>query len=112
MDFDVRQERGVSIITASGELDAAKSPELEKVFASVPADASNRIVLDLKDTGFIDSSGLATLVRAFKRARSSGGNLVLAGLQPPVRKVFELTRLDKAFDIYGDTAEALTKLAK
>ena len=43
MEFDIRQERGISIVTASGELDAAKSPELEKVFASwKPEDAPRK----------------------------------------------------------------------
>ena len=100
------------MIVASGELDAAKAPELEKVLTQLlSGGAKKQLVLDLKGIGFIDSSGLATLVRAFKRARSAGGNLALADLQPAVQKVFELTRLDKAFDVFRSSADAIQRLA-
>jgi anti-sigma B factor antagonist len=111
MELKVSKERGVCLVMACGELDAATASEFNAKLDGLLTGGKQKVVVDLKDTGFIDSSGLATLVRAFKHARASGGSLVLAGLQPAVRKVFELTRLDKAFDIYRDSGEALARLA-
>jgi anti-anti-sigma regulatory factor len=51
-------------------------------------------------------------VRLFKQVRGHGGRLGLAALQPPVRHVFELTRLERSFDLYPDVAEALRRAAR
>jgi anti-sigma B factor antagonist len=110
MEFKVTKERGVCLVNACRELDATAAPDFNQKLESLLTDGKQKIVIDLKDTRFIDSSGLATLVRAFKRARAAGGALALAGLQPAVLKIFELTRLDRAFDIYRDRNEALAHL--
>ncbi len=111
MELKVSKERGVCLVSAGGELDAATASELHQKLEALLTGGKPKVIVDLKDTGFIDSSGLAMLVRAFKHARAAGGTLALAGLQPTVRKVFELTRLDKAFDIYRDRADALNRLS-
>ena len=111
MTFDIQNESGIAIIAASGELDAATAPELEAALGRAMEAGAKRVVIDLKGASFIDSSGLATLVRALKRMRAGSGDLVLADLRPAVRKVFDLTRLDKAFDIYPSRSEAVQHLA-
>lgn len=55
----------------------------------------------------MDSTGLAVLVAALKRVKSSEGELVLAGPQDPVRKVLSITGLDKVFPTHGSVQEAL-----
>ena len=111
MKVNVREEQGVSVIATSGELDAASSPDVEQALDRLMNEARRRFVIDLSATSFIDSSGLALLVRAFKRVRGGGGKLFVAGLQPAVRKVFELTRLDKAFDLSPSAEEAVRRAA-
>lgn len=64
-------------------------------------------MVNLEQVNFVDSTALATLVQGMKRARQQGGDLYLAHLQPPVRMIFELTRLDKAFAIYASEEEAV-----
>jgi anti-sigma B factor antagonist len=66
-----------------------------------------RLVVDLSDVVLVDSSGLAALVGGMKQARQGGGDLMLAGLQATVRIIFELTRLDRAFDIANDRDAAI-----
>jgi anti-sigma B factor antagonist len=61
---------------------------------------SARVVVNLREIHFIDSSGLAALVQGLKRAREHQGNLCLCSLQPPVRMIFEMTRFDKVFEIF------------
>jgi len=56
---------------------------------------------------FIDSSGLAAFVRLFKRVRIGEGDVRLCGLRPEVFKIFELTRLNRVFDIFETRAEAV-----
>lgn len=65
------------------------------------------LVMDLVGVTFIDSAALATLVQGMKQCRERGGDLVLANLAQPVRIIFELTRLDQAFEIYESLSEAV-----
>ena len=66
-----------------------------------------QIVVNLASAHFVDSTALATLVQGMKHARQKNGDLYLAGLQQPVRIIFELTRLDKAFRIFAEADEAV-----
>ncbi|MCA9918325.1 MAG: STAS domain-containing protein [Anaerolineales bacterium] len=66
------------------------------------------IVVDLSGVTFLDSTALATLVQGMKHCRQLQGNLHLAGLQPSVKLIIELTRLDKAFGIYPDVTTAVS----
>jgi len=102
-----RQERNdVVTLALAGRLDAFHAPELREALAAELDDARTRLVVDLEDVSFVDSSGIAALVRAMKAARQKGGDVRLCGLQAPVRIIFELTRLDKAFEILPDAATA------
>ena len=107
MDVSVREDREVTVVALAGELDAASSPLVSESLEKLLATGRQRFVIDLAGVSVLDSSGLSTLVRFFKRVRSGGGRLRLVGLQRPVRRVFELTRLDRAFDIDGAVAEAV-----
>lgn len=69
------------------------------------------IVVDLSGVTFLDSTALAALVQGMKHCRQQNGNLHLAGLQPSVKLIIELTRLDKAFGIYPDVETAVSAFA-
>ncbi len=112
MKINTTEEQGVKVLTITGELDGPSSPQLTQAFDQLLDGGARRFVVDLKDVTFVDSAGLSSLVRLFKRARSSNGTLWLAGLQPPVKRVFELTRLDRAFEIASDKVQALQRVAK
>ena len=71
-------------------------------------EGKHNLVVDLQAVRFVDSSGLGALVSGFKNASSRNGNLKLAGLQLQVKSMFELTRLHRVFEIYTDSAEALS----
>ena len=59
----------------------------------------NQFVVNLSGVDYIDSSGLGVLVAVHKRALQNGGTVILIGMQGTVKELFELTRLDKVFDI-------------
>ena len=97
----------VTVLDLSGRFDAHTASiviaALEKAASVSPA----KVVVNLGGVSFMDSTALAALVQGMKRCRQAGGDLRLCNLQQPVRIIFELTRLDKAFDIYSSEAEAL-----
>ena len=106
MDITVHDDGGTMVIAVAGELEAIRGSELGQVCDRLLAEGRRKFVIDLKDVAFVDSSGLATLIRCLKRVRSNAGNLILTNLQSPVRRVIELTRLDRAFDIQTDIPPA------
>ena len=94
-------EPGTTTLRVAGEIDVATSPELRRELHRLLDDDARLIVVDLSGTTFIDSSGLGVLVGVLKRLREAerGDALVLAGLQEPVRKVFDITGLTDLFTI-------------
>ena len=96
----------IAIIELSGRFDAHAAPLLKawQDKANMPA----QVIVDLSGVTFIDSTALATLVSGMKRCRQHGGDLYLCGLQQPVRIIFELTKLDRAFGIFPSETEAIT----
>lgn len=65
------------------------------------------MLVNLSNTTFVDSTALATLVQALKRCQQVKGDLFLCGMKRPVYMIFELTRLDKAFNIFVDEEHAI-----
>jgi anti-sigma B factor antagonist len=91
----------------SGEMDAGNSTQLGEELDHLLAEGTRKLVIDLGRVGFMNSAGLTMLVHYYKLARSNGGDISLAALQPPVRQVFQLTRLDRVFDLQPDVARAV-----
>ncbi len=90
---------GRTTVATTGRLDAHEAPRVADALAGLLAAGVHDIALDLSGTIFIDSTGLAELVRAMKNARSNGGDLVLVEPSEPVRVILELTAFDKAFNV-------------
>jgi len=107
MKLESRSSDDVAVLELAGRFDAYEvlpvHDWLEKAAASAPA----QVVLNLDGVNFIDSTGLSALVQGMKHCRQQGGDLHLCALQQPVRIIFELTRLDKAFNIFADEDEAV-----
>ena len=95
-DFDVvaRPVDGEMVVCVTGEVDLAAAPRLRAVLEPALPDPGGRLVVDLSETTFIDSSALGVLVRALKRLRHHGGDLVLRHPSRNARRVFQLTGLD------------------
>ena len=95
---DVSQETGTLILRVCGELDIASRALIEPaVLAAIPT--AYAVTLDLRDLEFCDSSGLAMFVAAHERAKAEGTVLTVRNLEPPVRRVFELSGVDQVIDI-------------
>jgi anti-sigma B factor antagonist len=70
-------------------------------------EGSNKVIVNLSKSEFIDSSFLGALVAGLKRTTMKDGDLKLVGLQPTVRSMFELTRLHRIFDIFENEKNAI-----
>jgi len=97
---------GVLIISLSGEIDLQHSPKMRQLLQSKAGDRTPALLLDFTQVGYIDSSGLATLVEYYQISRSYAGQIALAGLSKRVRSVFDLVRLNEIFSIYPSLEEA------
>jgi anti-sigma B factor antagonist len=85
------------VIRLAGEIDLATVPQLRQVL-DAHARSGQTMVLDLREIEFVDSMGLAALVRARHRAIARGAKLELVAPPESVYKVFTLTRLDQLFE--------------
>jgi anti-sigma B factor antagonist len=104
----VVQEQGDwTVLAVSGEIDIATAPSLREKLHSLLADGHASLIIDLDDVTFLDSTALGVLVGVLKRARTEGGELRIVCNQPRVRKVFEITRLDSAFDLCSSVEDAV-----
>jgi stage II sporulation protein AA (anti-sigma F factor antagonist) len=104
------EQDGVHVVALSGELDLRAIGELEAALAQVGQDA--RICLDLAQLQFIDSTGLATVIRAHQGMSAAGGALAVACRgDGSVRRAFETTGLTTLLTVVEDRARALQALS-
>lgn len=92
-------DQGEVQVEVRGNITIHTSPELRRALQPLFGGSHDVIRVDLQEVGFIDSSGIATLVEGLKWARENNGRFVLAGLSEKVRDVFELAKLDTVFEI-------------
>ncbi len=106
--MNIKQEKsnGYLILEIRDErIDAHNSAELKESILKVIEQGELNIVVQLGQVRFIDSSGLGALLSGFKNAAARSGKLVLTNIQSQVLSMFELTRLNRVFEIYGDVVD-------
>lgn len=101
----------VQTLKLQGRFDAYETPRASAWLNERIDAGQTAIVVNLAEVQFIDSAALSALVQAMKRARQQNGDCRLCELQQPVRIIFELTRLDKAFEIFSSEAKAIQSYA-
>lgn len=95
-DFDVRTDaRGIGIVTPKGRLNMVSAKQLRTAVAELVDAGTTKVVVDLAETTFLDSSGLGALVAGLKSARQAGGDLRIARPTQQVLTVLGLTNMDK-----------------
>lgn len=103
-DLDVD---GWTVVAASGEIDVATASVLRDRLTELVEAGATRLVVDLEDVAFIDSTGLGVLVGGVRRARAEGGDLRLVCTNTRILKVFAATGLDEVFSIGSTVDEAV-----
>lgn len=99
LTVSVRREGESAVVELGGELDLASSAQLEQALQVAWPDAPALVVFDLRHLHFIDVSGLRVLIQAQQHAEKRGGQLVLAHVRQPIRRVLALARMGDVFTI-------------
>jgi len=108
MAIRMEPKGGLMVCHIEGEIDINSSPDIKKNFDKITAKKEPRIVINLSKVTYVDSSGLATLVEILKNMKAYGGRMRLVGLSQKIKSLFEITKLEKLFEIMADEETAVS----
>ncbi len=113
MKASTRQMDNITIVTLSGRITLGEpSAALRQTIGELVGKGNKKILLNLGEVTYIDSSGIGGLVSAFNMARGQGGELKLVNLTQKVHDLLRMTKLDTLFDIKEDEATAIAAFTK
>ena len=108
VQISVRRMDKTTILDISGDIDMAHSSEVRRiVLTEFREKRTPKVILNLLEVNYIDSSGVASLVEGLKASRDVGSRLILFGLSPIAHEVLQLSRLLTIFEIYDTEEKAL-----
>ncbi|HEX6761353.1 MAG TPA: STAS domain-containing protein [Gaiellaceae bacterium] len=111
MNFDIKTEQlqdHTYAISLAGEIDLYTAPEFKQQLLEVIGEGATHVIVDLTSTTFIDSTTLGVLVGGLRRLRTADGRMTIVCSDPNITKIFEITGLDRVFDLTESRAEALS----
>lgn len=106
---EVSEIAGWTIVSIYGELDVATAPTLRERLIALVGEGSHKLILDLEGVDFLDSTGLGTIISALKRVRTHGGDMRLVSTQPRIKRLFDITGLDKAVPLLPSIDAAIAE---
>jgi anti-sigma B factor antagonist len=104
-------DRGVTWVRLTGEIDAARAPALKESFDALVRDGHHRLLVDLSEVAFIDSTGLGVLLQTVRELRGKRGRLAVCCPAPATRELFELVGHNLLFPVEDTRERALRHLA-
>jgi anti-sigma B factor antagonist len=104
---NVRWQDKTAVVEVQGDIDLRSSPALQEKLGNILNEDPDRVVVNLADVPYMDSSGVASLVKVLSRVKKQSVPLVLVEMSERVRSIFEITHLDTVFDIRADEQEAM-----
>jgi anti-sigma B factor antagonist len=111
VEISKTEDRGASILQIEGEIDLHASPTLRAELHQLAEAETPLVLIDFSGVQYIDSSGLATLIEYVRDCKPYGGKIALFALQPKVKMVFELVRLNELFTLADSKESALAAVA-
>lgn len=112
LNLDVSRTGDVAVVTCRGRVVfGEEADELRRVVLDQLKE-TKRIVLNLAGVGYIDSSGLGTLVASFISARHRNAEIKFAALSPRTRGVLTITNVDRLFGVYESTEQAINSFRR
>ena len=109
MDHEISDVGATIVIAFRGDIDLQTSPDARKELLALVGNGRS-ILVDLAGVGYIDSSGVASLVECLQSARKSGQQMALVSVSDGAMRVLQLARLDRVFKIYGTVDEGVAAL--
>lgn len=107
LGLEVSERAGSAVLAVRGEIDVYTAPRFRERLVEMVKEGHRRVVVDLDQVDFLDSTGLGVLVGGLKRLRTNDGDLVVVCNQPRILKVFEITGLDKVFGMHPSVDAAV-----
>jgi len=107
MEIQNRQIEGVTVISLKGSIDALTAPQITEFMQAQIANGNVKLVADLSGVDYTSSAGLRVLLGAIKETRAQNGDMRLAGVQPDVLKVLNLSGFTNILKRYDDVNAAV-----
>jgi anti-sigma B factor antagonist len=107
LEINVSARAGRTVVAVAGEIDAYTAPALKAALDDAIPAKGTRVVVDLSEVSFVDSTGLGALVGGLNLARSHDGTMVLVVTVDRVRRIFELSSLTQLFPLHPSLDDAL-----
>ena len=102
----------VTVVDAAGRITLGQdATSFREMIRDLAADGRKKVLLNLADISYIDSSGIGELVSAFTTLSNQGGTLKLLNLTKRVQDLLQITKLFTVFDVYDDKAKALSSFS-
>lgn len=95
----------VKVVQPSGILDGTKAGQFRQEIGNLVESNVDIVLIDFQDVTFMDSSGLGALVLALKTVRAAGGKLFICSVNEQIKMLFELTSMDRVFEIFPTREE-------
>lgn len=111
MEFNITNNQDYNLVTVSGRLiEKSQADGLIQTFEKLIEEGNTTYLMNLQDLEYVNSTGLNLLIGMFTQARNAGGELVIGGISPKVKKLMVMTKLDSIFKIYDSVEEATENL--
>lgn len=107
MQIREKKVNDVTVLEIDGEIDLNSSPEMRKKFDELMKNNVAKIVINFQNVNYIDSSGLATIIEMLQRLKKIQGELRMSNLPQKIKNLFEITKIDKLFQMFLTEQEAL-----
>jgi anti-sigma B factor antagonist len=111
MKTEVTQDNNSTIVAVTGTVDALTAPDLAKILVNQIADGHVNLVVDLMGVEFMSSAGLRTLLGGVKEARSNGGDLRIASINPGIDKVLKMSGFHNIAKVFSTQSEAVSSFS-
>lgn len=107
MSFKTEKKDNYALVTLEVEkLDGIVSPSLKSELVMVNADGFGNVIIDLSTARYCDSSGLSAILVGNRLCKNAGGSFIICGLQDPVMKLIQISKLDSILTITPTVSEA------
>ncbi len=107
MSITERHENGITIFDIDGRVDSEGAVDLDLALQTAVSEEKYKLVLNMANVRYINSSGLRTLADILTQSKENDGDLKLAALDPKVKRVLEIVGFDNFFSIHDNTADAV-----
>ncbi len=107
--FTLERSGSLAVVGVAGRIDSSTSALFEEQMETVFAEAPDAVVIDLEQLDYMSSAGLRVLLMAAKRTKAQGQRLLLCGLSPNIREVFDISGFSAIFEIADSRSEAQSR---